>query len=90
MMAGVTLRGIEKKLGGSPILRGIDLEIPDGSLVVLVGPTGCGKSTLLRTIAGLEAPDAGTVEIGGRDVMDFRRASVTSRWSSRATRSIRT
>jgi sn-glycerol 3-phosphate transport system ATP-binding protein/multiple sugar transport system ATP-binding protein len=64
----LTLRGIEKKLGGQPILRGIDLEIASGELLVLVGPSGCGKSTLLRTIAGLETPDGGTITMGERDV----------------------
>jgi len=64
----LTLAGIEKKLGGQPILRGIDLEVGSGELVVLVGPSGCGKSTLLRTIAGLELPDVGTVTMGERDV----------------------
>jgi multiple sugar transport system ATP-binding protein len=64
----LSLRGIQKSLGGSPILRGIDLDVADGELVVLVGPSGCGKSTLLRTIAGLETPDAGTIRIGDRDV----------------------
>ncbi|MBX3270344.1 MAG: sn-glycerol-3-phosphate ABC transporter ATP-binding protein UgpC [Sandaracinaceae bacterium] len=67
-MASLTLSGVEKRLGGQPILRGIDLAAQDGELVVLVGPSGCGKSTLLRTIAGLELPDAGTVKIGARDV----------------------
>ncbi len=67
-MSSLTLRGIQKRLGGNPILRGIDLEVRDGELVVLVGPSGCGKSTLLRTIAGLEIPDQGTIEIADRDV----------------------
>ena len=64
----LTLRNIQKKLGGAPILRGIDLEVGSGELVVLVGPSGCGKSTLLRTIAGLETPDGGTITMGERDV----------------------
>jgi multiple sugar transport system ATP-binding protein len=64
----LSLRGIKKSLGGQPILRGIDLDVADGELVVLVGPSGCGKSTLLRTIAGLEIPDAGGIRIGDRDV----------------------
>lgn len=67
-MASLSLRGIRKTLGKTPILRGIDLDVNDGELAVLVGPSGCGKSTLLRTIAGLEEPDEGTVLIGSRDV----------------------
>jgi sn-glycerol 3-phosphate transport system ATP-binding protein/multiple sugar transport system ATP-binding protein len=67
-VASLTLSQIEKTLGTTPILRGIDLDVTDGELVVLVGPSGCGKSTLLRTIAGLELPDRGTVKIGERDV----------------------
>ncbi len=67
-MASLTLREVRKKLGENQILRGIDLEVGDGELVVLVGPSGCGKSTLLRTIAGLEVPDSGEVRIGERDV----------------------
>ena len=67
-MSAVSLAGIQKSFGGQPILKGIDLEVPDGQLLVLVGPSGCGKSTLLRTIAGLELPDAGTLRIGERDL----------------------
>ncbi|MEO7093156.1 MAG: ATP-binding cassette domain-containing protein, partial [Polyangiales bacterium] len=73
-MASVSLRGIRKTYpptGKEPpktILQGIDLEIADGALTVLVGPSGCGKSTLLRTLAGLEKPDSGEVRIGDRDV----------------------
>ena len=61
-------RGIKKAFGTTPILKGVDLEIPEGSFVVLVGPSGCGKSTLLRLVAGLEQADEGTIEIAGRDV----------------------
>jgi ABC-type sugar transport system ATPase subunit len=62
------LRGIHKAFGQNPILRGVDVEIPEGAFAVLVGPSGCGKSTLLRLVAGLETADAGTVEIAGKDV----------------------
>ncbi|MDP3273996.1 MAG: sn-glycerol-3-phosphate ABC transporter ATP-binding protein UgpC [Deltaproteobacteria bacterium] len=67
-MSSLSLRGIRKTLGANAILKGIDLEVPDGSLTVLVGPSGCGKSTLLRTIAGLESPDTGVITLGDRDV----------------------
>ena len=67
-MATVSIRGIKKSFGATPILHGVDIEIADGEFTVLVGPSGCGKSTLLRMIAGLEEIDAGEVAIGGRVV----------------------
>ena len=64
-MSGINLTGIIKDYGGGVrALHGIDLEIPDGKLTVLVGPSGCGKSTLLRIIAGLEDASDGAVHIG--------------------------
>ncbi|AKU95932.1 Glycerol-3-phosphate ABC transporter, ATP-binding protein UgpC [Labilithrix luteola] len=63
-----TARGIKKAFGETSILRGVDLEIPEGSFAVLVGPSGCGKSTLLRLVAGLEEADEGTITLAGRDV----------------------
>ena len=53
-MAGLSLRGIEKRFGVVQVIKGIDLDIVHGEFVVFVGPSGCGKSTLLRMIAGLE------------------------------------
>lgn len=47
------------------VLRGIDLEIPDGEFVALVGPSGSGKTTLLSLLAGLDRPSAGEIEIDG-------------------------
>ncbi|MCC6557363.1 MAG: ABC transporter ATP-binding protein, partial [Polyangiaceae bacterium] len=69
-MAAISLRGLVRRFQGGdrPALAGLDLDVEDGELLVLVGPSGCGKSTALRLIAGLDAPDAGTVSIGGRDV----------------------
>lgn len=46
-------------------LEGLSLDIPAGSFTVVIGPNGCGKSTLLRLVAGLLAPDTGTVAVGG-------------------------
>ena len=47
-MAPVTIRNIRKNYGDLEVIHGIDLDIADGSFVVLLGPSGCGKSTLLR------------------------------------------
>jgi multiple sugar transport system ATP-binding protein len=71
-MAGLSLRGITKSFGPTPVLGGVDLDIADGEFLTLVGPSGCGKSTLLRIIAGLERQDAGTVTIGGAPVDHLR------------------
>jgi multiple sugar transport system ATP-binding protein len=71
-MAGLRIRGLKKSYGAYAAVRGVDLDIPDGEFAVLVGPSGCGKSTLLRTIAGLEEPGAGEIEIGGEVVNDLR------------------
>ena len=59
-------RPLNKSYGPARVLSDIALGIDDGEFVVLVGPSGCGKSTLLRMIAGLDAPSAGDIYIGGR------------------------
>lgn len=69
-MASVTLRDIKKSYGSVQVIHGVDLDIEDGSFVVLLGPSGCGKSTLLRSIAGLEAITSGDISIGDRRVND--------------------
>ena len=53
------LEGIRHGYGTVPVLDGIDLAIPHGEVVCIVGPTGCGKSTLLRIVGGLERPAGG-------------------------------
>ncbi len=67
-MAGVTIRELRKSYGATDVIHGVDLDIADGEMVVLVGPSGCGKSTLLRMIAGLEDITAGRIAIGERVV----------------------
>ena len=57
----LTIRGLRKSFGDNEVLRGIDLHIPAGQFVAIVGRSGCGKSTLLRLIAGLETPTAGSI-----------------------------
>ena len=63
----ITTRGVSRRFGDFAALDDVSVAIPSGSLTALLGPSGSGKSTLLRVIAGLERPDAGTVEIDGRD-----------------------
>lgn len=60
----LSIQGLRKSFGDNEVLRGIDLHIPAGQFVAIVGKSGCGKSTLLRLIAGLEKIDAGSVTLG--------------------------
>jgi len=73
-MAEVVLRGVNKSFGvgkkSVPAVIDMDLQIPDGSFVVLLGPTGAGKTTTLRLIAGLENADSGDISIDGHSVID--------------------
>ena len=64
-MAEVLLQNISKAFGATQALADVSFDIPDGSFVVLLGPTGAGKTTLLRMVSGLDAPDSGDVRIGG-------------------------
>ncbi|MBY5393731.1 sn-glycerol-3-phosphate import ATP-binding protein UgpC [Rhizobium leguminosarum] len=67
-MATINIIDVKKNYGAVPAVKGINLSVADGELIVLVGPSGCGKSTLLRMIAGLESISEGHVEIAGRNV----------------------
>jgi alpha-glucoside transport system ATP-binding protein len=71
LVADLKLTNIDKTYGGNVnVLKGINLDIQQGELIVFVGPSGCGKSTLLRMIAGLEKITGGTLEIDGQVVND--------------------
>lgn len=67
-MAEVTLTNVSKSYGPEVALDGVTMTIPDGSFVVLLGPTGAGKTTTLRMVSGLDKPDTGAITIGGRDM----------------------
>jgi sulfonate transport system ATP-binding protein len=70
--ASVALRGVTKSFGRNGVLHGVDLAIPAGQFVAIVGRSGSGKSTLLRLVAGLESPDDGHVAVGGEEAARHR------------------
>ncbi|MGL5032602.1 MAG: sulfate/molybdate ABC transporter ATP-binding protein [Microcystaceae cyanobacterium] len=74
----IIINNVAKQFGSYQALADINLEIPDGKLVALLGPSGSGKSTLLRAIAGLEPPDQGTIIINGKDAthVDIRKRNI--------------
>jgi len=63
--AGMRIEGLEKSFSGNVVLRGLDLDVPAGQFLAIVGKRGCGKSTLLRLHAGLDEPSAGTITYTG-------------------------
>ena len=67
----ILVRNATRRFGDFTALDDVSVEIPSGSLTALLGPSGSGKSTLLRVIAGLERPNAGSVEIDGRDATNL-------------------
>jgi multiple sugar transport system ATP-binding protein len=67
-MAEVLFQDISKTFGKTEALRNITMTVPDGSFVVLLGPTGAGKTTMLRMVSGLDRPDHGDIHIGGQSV----------------------
>ena len=73
MDAKVRVRGLKKAFGTKVVLDGIDLDVAPGTSLVVIGGSGSGKSVLLKCILGLIEPDAGCIEIDGRDVLTMPR-----------------
>ena len=67
-MNGLQITDLHKSFATNPVLTGLDLEVPAGSLTAILGSSGSGKTTLLRLLAGFETPDRGTVRIAGKIV----------------------
>lgn len=68
-MALLKIKALKKSFGDHQILKGIDLDVQQGEVVVVLGPSGCGKSTLLRCLNGLEPIDSGEIELEGLGVL---------------------
>jgi len=64
----VEVRGLHKSFRGQPVLKGINLQVDQGEIFVVMGPSGSGKTVLLKHIIGLEKPDEGEILIGGEPV----------------------
>ena len=62
----IRIQGLSKKLGAKQVLEGLDLEVPTGITLVIMGRSGSGKSVLLKHIIGLMRPDSGTIEVDGQ------------------------
>jgi phospholipid/cholesterol/gamma-HCH transport system ATP-binding protein len=76
----IRIRGLSKRFGDKLVLDGIDLDIAPHSSMVVIGGSGSGKSVLLKCILGLIVPDAGSIEIDGRDILAMdRRAAEAAR-----------
>jgi len=70
MVAGITVTGLTKGFGNTTVVDGLDLEVEQGEILVLLGPSGCGKTTTLRCLAGLETPSGGSIRFDGAPVFD--------------------
>ena len=73
-MTGLGITGVHKSFGSQAVLRGVDLDVPEGSFTAILGPSGSGKTTLLRVVAGFERADGGVVSLGDRIVEDAHHA----------------
>ncbi|TFY86357.1 amino acid ABC transporter ATP-binding protein [Pseudomonas kairouanensis] len=70
MSALIEFQGFNKFFGEQQVLKGIDLKVQSGEVVVILGPSGCGKSTLLRCLNGLEVAHSGSLRFAGNELLD--------------------
>jgi phospholipid/cholesterol/gamma-HCH transport system ATP-binding protein len=68
----IRVQGLHKRFGAQPVLRGLDLDIATGEIMVVIGRSGGGKSVLLKHLIGLLRPDAGAVVVDGTDITRLR------------------
>ncbi|WP_338573905.1 amino acid ABC transporter ATP-binding protein [Pseudomonas canadensis] len=70
MSALIEFQGFNKFFGEAQVLKGIDLSVQSGEVLVILGPSGCGKSTLLRCLNGLEVAHSGSLRFAGKELLD--------------------
>jgi phospholipid/cholesterol/gamma-HCH transport system ATP-binding protein len=69
----IRIRGLHKRFGAKRVLDGVDLDVPQGTSLVVIGGSGSGKSVLLKCVLGLIEPDEGMIEIDGKDILRLPR-----------------
>ncbi|KAB0671940.1 ABC transporter ATP-binding protein [Oryzomonas sagensis] len=72
----IKLTDVHKSFGTQMVLNGLDLEIPEGMITAIIGPSGEGKSVLLKHIIGLLQPDSGSIEVDGENIQGLRRSQL--------------
>ena len=73
----VSVRDVKKSFDDNHVLRGVDLDVEDGSITVVIGPSGCGKSVLIKHIIGLLKPDSGAILVDGEDIVPLGERDMT-------------
>jgi phospholipid/cholesterol/gamma-HCH transport system ATP-binding protein len=73
----ISIRGLAKSFGDNPVLRGVDLDVPEGSITVVIGPSGCGKSVLIKHVIGLLRPDEGSIRVDGQEITALSQREMT-------------
>ena len=76
MTAGIEARGISVRVDGSTLVESVDLDLGAGEMAALVGPNGAGKTTLMRVLAGIRAPDGGSLRLLGRAMSSLSRRDI--------------
>ena len=76
----IELSSVHKAFGANRVLRGVDLSLPKGQSMVIIGGSGTGKSVLLKCVLGLVRPDAGTITVEGQDVTKGDRDAFLARF----------
>ena len=67
-----SIKDLQKSFGDNKVLKGVNLDIETGDIIVIIGPSGCGKSTFLRCLNCLEDPDGGHIYFDGEDLVDMK------------------